>query len=439
MKKIDLTKGNVLTVLVSLSLPIMGSSLLQFTYNIIDMFWVGKLGSDALASVGSSGLFLSLGYAINSLVVVGSGIKISHSIGENNIKKTKQYTNAALILSFIIPLTYSFIIILFGKNLIGILDIDNAKVVSDGYIYLAISGIMLFFSFNNILYTRILSCYGNTKLPLIISFIGISINIILDPILIYVLELGVFGAALATLISTVITFVIFNIKCRQILHYRKDIGFCRVKAKEILSLGLPMAFQRILFTFVNIALAKIVAQFGSEAIAAQKLGLQIESITYMVIGGLSGAMSSFVGQNYGIKDYNRIKSGYHTALSIGCIYNIIVGLIFIFSPELLIKLFLDDSNTVIIASSYLRIVGFSQVFSSVEMISNGMFTGLGLPKIPAIISIIFTILRIPMAILLSTFFGVNGIWLSIAISSILKGICSFGTYRFKVWRKLKHA
>ena len=119
MKKIDLTQGKVIKVLTALAVPIMGSSLLQFTYNLIDMLWVGGLGSDAVASIGSSSFFTGLGYSINSLVVIGAGIKVSHAIGEKNNKDVKQYINSGLAINFVISIIYALILIILGKSFIS--------------------------------------------------------------------------------------------------------------------------------------------------------------------------------------------------------------------------------------------------------------------------------------------------------------------------------
>ena len=164
MQKIDLTKGKVTKVLLATAIPIMGSSLLQFTYNLVDMLFVGRLGSDAVASVGSSSFFIGLGYSINAIVVIGTGIKVAHSIGNSDEIKTKGYINSGLILNFIIGLIYSLLLVLLGKELISFLDLGNLRVERDGYIYLALSAPMLFFAFFNLLYTRILSSYGNNKI-----------------------------------------------------------------------------------------------------------------------------------------------------------------------------------------------------------------------------------------------------------------------------------
>ncbi|WP_195466964.1 MATE family efflux transporter [Clostridium sp. D43t1_170807_H7] len=437
MKKIDLTQGKVINVLTALALPIMGSSLLQFTYNLIDMLWVGGLGSDAVASIGSSSFFIGLGYSINSLVVIGTGIKVSHAIGRKDNKEVKQYINSGIAINFIIAIIYALALIILGKSFISFLSLNNEIVERNSFYYLAINAPILFFAFFNSLYTRIFSSFGNNGDSLKINAIGIIINIILDPIFIYVFKLGVLGAAVATLISNILMFILYKIKSNGILHYDKVIGIDKEKILEIVRLGFPMAFQRILFTIVNIILAKIIAIFGTNSIAAQKIGLQIESITYMVIGGLNGAISSFTGQNFGANKFKRIKQGYYTALLLGIIYSMIMSIIFIVFKEPIIKLFIREENTILIAGGYLQAVAFSQGFSTIEMVSNGLFTGLGMPKIPAVISIVFTVLRIPMALILMRTLGINGIWWSIAISSILKGLAAYFIYLIKIRRNYK--
>lgn len=425
MNKIDLTKGNVLKVLTVLSLPIMASSLLQFTYNIIDMLWVGALGSDAVASIGSSSFYIGLGYSINSLVVIGTGIKVAHSIGSKDDKSVHEYINAGLFINLLLGLMYGIILIAFGKRFIAFLNLNNNVVERDSYLYLIINVPILFFTFFNLLYARILGSFGDNKTPLKISTIGIIINIILDPVFIYVLDFRVLGAAVATLLANITMFILYKIRTKGMLNYSFSLGVHKDKIKNIFKLGLPMSFQRVLFTLINILLARIVGNFGSDAIAAQKIGLQIESITYMVIGGLHGSISSFTGQNYGAKDIKRISEGYKKALIIGIGYSLFMSLVFLFFNEPLIKLFIRDYNTIKIAKLYLPIIAFSQIFSTMETMSNGVFTGLGMSKIPAIISIIFTVLRIPMAIVFSYYFSLNGVWISIALSSTLKGIVAF--------------
>ena len=435
MKKVDLTKGNVLKVLMTLAIPIMASSFFQFAYNIIDMMWVGGLGSNAVASIGSSSFFISMGNAINAFVVIGTGIKVSHAIGGRNEKEVNEYIKLGILLNLLVGIIYCIIIVLFGRNFIGFLNINSPIVEEEGYKYLIINAPILFFTFFNTLFIRIFNSFGNNKSALIINIIGILINTILDPIFIYTLDLGVSGAEISSLIGTIVVFLMLLYNGRNIfkINLKEKIDFNKVKTITIL--GMPMSMQRVLFTFINIILARIVGGFGADAIAAQKIGLQIESIIYMVVGGLNGAITGFVGQNYGAKKYERINKGYNTATGIGAIYALIITVIFIFMPGVLVRLFVREESTVYIASNYLRIIGISQIFSTMEMISNGVFTGLGKPKIPATISIVFTALRIPMALIFIRFFGVNGIWISISLSSILKGITAYLIYKLRIGKE----
>ncbi|MBQ1274797.1 MAG: MATE family efflux transporter [Cellulosilyticum sp.] len=436
MKNVDLTKGKVMSVLLALALPIMGSSLLQFTYNLVDMLWIGHMGSDAVASIGSSSFFTSLGYSINALIIIGTGIKVSHSIGKNDPEGVKEYIQAGMILNVIIGVIYAIILIIFGRSFISFLKLNNAGIENDAYLYLVWSAPMLLFAFFNNLFSRIFASLGNTKSALNISAIGIIVNIVLDPILIYIFNLGIVGAAIATLVANVIMFVMYlNIgKAFLTFTIKKNIDF--MKMKEIVKLGMPIAFQRVLFTLINIMLAKLIASFGAGAVAAQKIGVQIESVTYMVTGGLNGAVASFIGQNFGAKKYQRIQKGYQAAISVGCVYAALSSVVFWGVPEQLAGLFVKELDTIAITAGYLRIIGYSQVFNAMEMVTNGLLTGIGKPKIPSYVSVIFTALRLPMAYVCVVYLGVEGIWWSITLSTILKGSVLVSIYLLKIKKQL---
>ncbi|NLK23418.1 MAG: MATE family efflux transporter [Clostridiales bacterium] len=435
MKEKDLTKGKVIKVILYLALPIMGSSFLQFTYNLIDMLWVGMLGSSAVASVGSSSLYINIGYAINSLVVIGIGVKVAHAIGKKNNKEISEYINSGILINLSIGIVFGIVLIAFGKHFIDFLNLNDVETSNNAYKYLVLNAPMLFFNFYNLLYTRIMGSFGNNKTAFKINSVGVIINILLDPILIYIFKFGVVGAAIATLIANIITFILFRINAGETFKYNLKIKVNYIKIKEIIKLGLPMAFQRVLFTIINILLAKIIATFGANAIAAQKIGVQIESVAYMVIGGFNGAVAAFTGQNFGAKKYERIKAGYKSSLMVGAAYALAVAGLFLAFNKQMVSLFVKEEETIKIAAAYLKVVAFTQIFSATEMISNGLFTGIGKPNIPATISIVFTTLRIPLALFLTKFFGVDGVWISIAISSALKGIFAYGIYTFTYNKK----
>ena len=225
MTKIDLTKGKVITVIAALALPIMGSSLLQFTYNLIDMIWVGKLGSHAVASIGSSSLYVNIGNALNSLVVIGTGIKVAHAVGKKNEKEIKEYINSGIVINIIIGIVFGLILILLGEKFIGFLNLNNSEVEKNAYYYLALNAPILFFAFFNMMYTRILGSFGNNKLAFKINGVGVALNIVLDPICIYIFKLGVVGAGVSTLIANIIMFILFRMNANEILTYKYNLTF----------------------------------------------------------------------------------------------------------------------------------------------------------------------------------------------------------------------
>ncbi|PHV72053.1 MATE family efflux transporter [Sporanaerobium hydrogeniformans] len=421
MQQIDLTEGKVIKILLALALPIMGSSFLQFTYSLVDMLWIGHLGSNAVASIGSSSFFINLGYALNALIMIGTGIKVSHYMGKADVKGVKGYIHSGIVLSAIIGIGYAFILLLLGKVFIGFLGLNDQQVEQDAYKYLAWSAPMLFFSFFNNVFLRVFTSLGNSKSAFKISAAGVLLNIGLDPLFIYSLKGGIVGAALATLIAQGVMFGLYLVIGKDFLlfNWKKPVNFN--KMKEIITLGSPIAFQRILFTLINIILAKMIATFGTDAVAAQRIGIQVESIIYMVTGGLNGAVASFIGQNYGAGKGKRLYKGYQMAMGIGIVYAAVSSLVFIFFSEQLAGLFVKEGNTITIAVSYLKVIAYSQLFNAMEMVANGFFTGLGKPNIPATISIIFTALRLPMAYIGIRYLGIEGIWWSITLSTFLKG------------------
>ena len=235
MTKIDLTKGKVITVIAALALPIMGSSLLQFTYNLIDMIWVGKLGSHAVASIGSSSLYVNI------------GIKVAHAVGKKNEKEIKEYINSGIVINIIIGIVFGLILILLGEKFIGFLNLNNSEVEKNAYYYLALNAPILFFAFFNMMYTRILGSFGNNKLAFKINGVGVALNIVLDPICIYIFKLGVVGAGVSTLIANIIMFILFRMNANEILTYKYNLKINFEKRNTLIK-SLPSKDGRLLCT-----------------------------------------------------------------------------------------------------------------------------------------------------------------------------------------------
>lgn len=432
MKK-DFTKGSIYKALIKLALPIIASSVLNMTYNLIDIFWVGSLGKGAISSVATAGFYINLGYSILALAFVGGGILVSHSLGSQNNDEAISCGENTIVLSILLGIIYVIFIFIFRRNLISYFSL-SVPIQKDALSYLNIAIFSLIFSSINLSSSKIMNSYGNSKLPFYISSLGLILNIILDPIFIFYLELGVKGVAVATIIANLLVSIIFIVYLNKKYMFFRRLNIIQMDyMKKIIKLGLPISIQRIIFTLISIILGKLVSNWGSEGISAQRIALQVESIAFMTFGAFQGAMTAFIGQNYGAKLHNRIKEGYYKGLILTSFISIFTFLLFYFMNTNLIALFVNDKNVIIIGGTYLRIIAFSQVFIAFEQTTIGAFNGIGKTFIPSINSIVLTILRIPLAIYLIKIYGINGIWWSICISSILKGC--FISFLYKLnWR-----
>ncbi|MDB0439445.1 MATE family efflux transporter [Clostridioides difficile] len=430
--RLDLTEGRITEKLLRLSLPIMGTSFIQMGYNMIDMIWVGKAGSKAVAAVGTAGFFPWLAMAFIMISKVGGEVKVAQSIGENNISTTKSYIKSAVEINIMLAIIYTMALIVFNKQLIGFFRLGDLEVISMSRQYLIIVALGMVFYFINPVFTAIFNGLGNSKTPFRINTIGLITNIILDPVLIFgwgpAPKLGVAGAAIATVFAQIVVTTCFlYIILRSKEEYFKIKIFRKIELKYykvLYKLGLPVAIQSGMFTIFSMLLGVIVASWGPVAVAVQKVGSQIEAISWMTAEGLSVALGSFVGQNYGAKKYSRINKGCKIAIITSSVLGIITTLVLIFAGESIFSVFIDESEAIEKGAMYLKILGYSQLFMCLEIITTGAFKGLGRTYIPSIIVTVLTGARVPLAYFISRpeILGLNGVWWSITLSSVLKGI-----------------
>jgi len=435
MNHLDLTEGSILKKLFRLSLPIMGTSFVQTAYSLTDMFWIGFLGSNSVAAVGLAGFYIWLAYALVMLSRTGTEINVAQATGAKNHDLAENYARTGIGLIVIIAIVYTFIMEIWAEPLILFFNTGDQLVERLGIDYLQIISFGLIFTFVNQVFTGSFNGRGDSKLPFILNTTGLVLNIIMDPILIFGIgvfpELGVIGAAVATVISQGIVFLLFVyfIKIKDQL-FEGFKFFKRIKIKDVhtvLKMGFPPAIQSGLFTLISMAIARIVATYGPMPIAAQKVGSQIESITWMTVSGFSIALSSFIGQNYGAGKFDRIHKGYKSALKVALGIGVVNSLVLYFGASILFSIFIREPEVLPYGVGYLKILAFSQLFMSVEITMTGIFNGLGHTRPPAVIGVVFNLMRIPMALFLSkhTEIGLNGIWWSITISSIFKGLVSY--------------
>lgn len=428
----DLTKGPILKGLVTMAMPIMATSFIQMAYNLTDMIWIGFLGSGAVAAVGIAGFFIWLSQAFVFLGKTGTEIKVAQATGASDHERAERIARTGIQVTMIIAVIYSLTILLFREPLIRFFDTRNDVVEAMSINYLAIISLGLIFPFGNQVFTGIFNGRGNSKMPFKINAVGLVINMILDPVLIngygFFPKMGVSGAAIATVIAQATVFCIFfyNIRYKHSL-FKHFVLFKKSSINEsmaIMRMGFPPALQSALFTMISMVIARIIATYGALPIAVQKVGSQIESITWMTALGFSVALGTFVGQNFGASQYGRVIKGYRTAMRVAFGLGLFNTFLLFFGAKWLFMIFIREPEAITFGIDYLRILALSQLFMCIEITSSGAFNGIGRTEPAAITSIVFNLLRIPMALYFSqmTILGLNGIWWSITISSVFKGV-----------------
>lgn len=435
-----LTEGSISEKLMKLALPLMGTSFLTMAYNLTDLFWVGKIGTEAVAAVGISGFFWWL---VSSLVLVcnvGLAVTVSQNLGRGDVQKAKEYINAGIKLNLIIALSYTAIVFFFHKYLISFFNIQDKLTFDETVVYLRTVSVGFPFLFMNPILAVIVNSVGDSKETFKVSLIGVACNMILDPLFIIVLDKGVFGAAVATALSQLlvtIIYIVFGIKNKYLystVNYKEK--WDTKKVREILKLGVPPAMQSAVHCSISMYMGRMIAGFGSAAVAAQSIGSTIEGISWLSAEGYATANSTFIGQNYGAKKYDRVNEAFFTSCKIMFMIGLAANLLLFFGRYPIIKLFLHEPEAIHHGAMYLMVLSFSQIFMAIEIANSGAFNGISLTHIPSVIGIVGNILRIPFAYIFIRYFGLTGIWIAISLSSILKGIVSYGLFVGVKGRKL---
>ncbi|NLJ74758.1 MAG: MATE family efflux transporter [Firmicutes bacterium] len=430
-KSVNLMEGSISKSLIKLAMPIIGTSFMQMAYNLTDMIWMGRVGAKAVAAVGTAGFFTWLALAIILIPKIGAEVGVAQSVGRDDLDGAKQYIRHSIQMIISLSILYAVFLIVFRKPLIGFFKLGEPKIERDAAAYLVITSFGMVAYTINPVFTAIFNGFGDSKTPFRINAIGLVMNMILDPLLI--LGLGPFprletaGAAIATVIAQLTVTFVFFLEARKRPELFSGLQLLRKPDSDhlrgIVRLGFPVALQSALFTIIAMVIARIIATWGPVPIAVQKVGSQIESISWMTAGGFQSAMSAFIGQNYGAKKWDRVYKGYFVGLGIVSVIGIFATLLLIFGARPIFSIFIPEEESIRHGVVYLRILGLSQLWMCVEIVTAGAFIGHGKTFPPSFVGILFNALRIPGALFLSsTSLGLEGIWWAISISSILKGL-----------------
>ena len=423
----NLTQGPILRQLFTLAMPIMATSFIQMAYSLTDMAWVGRLGSEAIAAVGSVGILTWMSTAIALLNKVGAEVNVGQAIGAQDEQAARNFASNNITLALLISVLWGAILFIFARPIISIYELQP-HIEDMAVEYLRIISTALPFVFLSTAFTGTFNAAGRSKIPFSINGIGLITNIILDPLLIFGLGWGTTGAAIATwLAEAIVCFLfVYQLKKKKIL-WDNFIFFTHLKkqyAVRIIKIGLPVATFNTLFAFVNMFLGRTASEQGGHlGLMALTTGGQIEAITWNTSQGFATALSAFVAQNYAARQVARVLKAYHTTLWMTFIFGTFCTFIFICYGNEIFSIFVPEKAAYETGGVFLRIDRYSQIFMMLEITIQGVFYGIGRTMPPAVISVSCNYLRIPMALLFVSWgWGLPGIWWSVTITSTMKGI-----------------
>ncbi|MDR0415421.1 MAG: MATE family efflux transporter [Prevotellaceae bacterium] len=434
----NFTQGKILPQLISLALPIMGTGLAQLAYNFADIFWVGRLDSKAVAAVSIAGFIAWITFSVACITKVGAEVCIAQAIGQRKMATARQLASHAITMSTLISVVTLTFLLIFMRSIVGLFGLD-AEITEQCIEYVKVMAYCMPLWFFAPTFSGIYNATGNSRTPFIVSTIAIVINIALDPFLIFGIgffpALGVQGAAIATAISLVIEFLIFMTlllrpSTTPIAGFRFFTPLKRRLSLRLLKVGAPASLQSVLFATFSMVLSTIAASVGGHVgVAVQGAGSQIESLSWITANGVATALGAYIGQNYGARHLGRVAKSFTLGVGVVSVYGALVGACFMLFGQEIFRLFIPNDSVVIEEGGrYLYVFGLSQMFLCAEIAASGAFNGLGRSYYPATITIVFNALRIPMAIILSRYMGLMGVWWAMCISTVIKGVILSATF-----------
>ncbi|MCC0634338.1 MATE family efflux transporter [Clostridioides sp. ZZV15-6388] len=435
----DLTTGHEGKSIFFFAMPMLIGSLFQQLYNTADSIIVGRfIGKEAMAAVSGANPIMFLLVAMLMGVSLGFSILISQFYGSGDLKKVKATIDTTYILLFIGSILISVIGIVFGGPMLKLMNTPES-VFNQSKLYLTIifGGILFSAGYNSV--SAILRGLGDSVTPLYFLIIATILNIVLDLTFIVVLKMGVEGVALATIMAQAVSFIISIIylnKKHEVLKFKiKGIIYDNKIFKDGLRLGLPSGVQQMLFSIGNMALQFLVNSYGTSAMAAFGAGLRIENFISLPIMNLGSAVSTFVAQNIGAGESERVRKGIRESIKMTLILAIVVVALILLFRENLISLFNTDKEVIKIGSSYLFIIGPFFLFIGTSFVLSSAMKGAGDSMFALMSSVVSLWLgRIPASYLFSRLFGTDGIWMGIPFGWTLGLIVTVIYYKKGYWK-----
>lgn len=427
----------ILKLLLSFSIPAIVGMVVNTLYNIIDRMYIGRIegiGPLALTGVGITMPIMTIILAFGMLVGIGTAARVSLKLGEHNKDSAEEHLGNAFTLIIIISIAITILGLMFLDPILGVFGAsENTEIYARQYMQIIFIGTivnMLSFGLNHSIRSD-----GSPKVAMLSMLIGAITNIILDPVFIFGFGMGVRGAAIATVISQILTTV-------WILQYF-TVGKSIIKLKmnnlklklpiiiSIFSIGMSPFSMQLAASVVQVLANNSLKEYGGDlAIGAMTIISSVSMIFLMPIFGINQGSQPIIGYNYGAKQYDRVKETVKYGAIAATIIVVIGWIITQSAPQVLIAIFNNDPELVGIATNGIKIYLFMMPLVGFQVISSNYFQSIGKAKISMFLSLLRqVILLIPCILILPKILGLNGIWLSGAVcdglSSLITGIIFF--------------
>ena len=444
--KNNLTEGPILKTILALAFPIVFANIFQTAYQLIDTFWVGRLGSAAIAAVSLSFPVIFLLISFGGGLAIAGTILVAQYKGKGEEKNIDYVAAQTMLIMFFVSIFLTFIGYALSSYIIRLMGVEQ-EVFSGALSYLRISFIGVVFLFGFFVFQSLMRGVGDVKTPLYIVVSTVVLNLFLDPLFIFgfgpIPAMGVSGAAMATIITqglAAITGLYLLFGGKYGIHLKKknlilDIGLI----KNLFKLGLPASIEQSTRALGILLITFLVTGFGTAVIAAYGIGTRILSFAIIPALGLSMANSTLVGQNMGASKIARAERVSRISAGASFVFLSLLGvLVFIFAEQICRVFSPNDPLVVEMSAQFVRIISLFFGFIGARQVFNGTFRGSGNTFTSMILAIIgLWVLRLPLIYVLSRYTSLSytGIWIAFPISTVIGTIITFLWFLKGSWKK----
>ena len=416
--------------MVAFAVPVFLGQLFQQLYNTADSIIVGNFsGKGALAAVSSSGnlIFMMTGFFMG--LTLGAGVLVSRYFGAREYSKMKTIVSTSLISFLVLSVLLGVFGFCFSHSMMSMLQ-TPADILDEAVLYLRVYFVGFPFLFMYNILSTMFTSIGESRIPLVLLIFSSVLNIFMDLWMVAGLNLGVFGAALATLIaqgiSAVFSLLIFFSRMRR---YKSQFEwFDRHELRSMLRIAVPSVLQQSTVSIGMMIVQAVVNPFGTQALAGYSATMRVENLFSLIFVSIGNAVSPFVSQNLGAKKTERIKKGYRAALVLDLCFAVLAFIVIETLHTQISSLFLGKDGTALayqVSGDYMRWIGYFFIIMGIKMATDGVLRGLGIMRPFLAANMVNLAIRLLVALICAPRFGIAFVWLAVPAGWLANFLISY--------------